>query len=81
MNFDSRISLHLFPLSESLFLRSLLNFRRVSNVANFSFTNIFPKNNIEFNFTKIIPQNVIDFNLRKVFRKMLSNIIFTRFLP
>ena len=53
-------------LSESLFLGSLLDFRRLSYVANFSFTKVFPKNNIEFNFTTIIPKNVIDFNFTKV---------------
>ena len=53
-------------LSEILFLRLLLDFRRLSNVANFSFTKKISKNNIEFNFTKVIPHNVIDFNFTKV---------------
>ena len=52
-------------LSETLFLRSSLDFRRLSFVANCSFTKIVPKNNIEFNFTTVISQNVIDLNFSK----------------
>ena len=44
----------------------ILDFQRLSNVANFSFTKVFSKNYIEFNFTKVIPYNVIDFNFTKV---------------
>lgn len=65
-------------LSESLFLRSLLNFRRLSNVANFSFTKVFPKNNIEINLRELFSKMLSILILRKLFRKMLSSLIFAK---
>ena len=61
---------------------------RFSKVANFSFTKVILKNNIEFNFKKVIPQNVINFRKRLsslIFAKVISQDvvkhIFTRFVP
>ena len=65
-----KILIHGFPsisflIVETLFLQSLLDIRRLSYVANFSFTKPFPK---------II--SILIF--RKLFRKMSSSLIFAK---
>ena len=66
-------------LSEILFLRSLLYFQRLWNVANFSFTKVFSEKIISsIILRKLFRRMLSILILRKLFRKILSSLIFAK---